>query len=227
MVTTVQITDPVRRFVTCLQIVSSILRNSELVEDAQLKRDAYDAIAGYWCELLIAVLVAVDFMDENSQELEALRHLLPLGNPSLVGYFLKIFAPTVIINVALECLGTAKLQLIMEDSILRAKDTAKQVLSAFLYTDLRLPKRLEYLELLLNKHKGHRFTTELIFFKVVQLFAFAKLSQEDEAEIRRLLAKSVDVVVSADSQVERNQLKNRVLADLEKKRLTQIAPKAS
>jgi hypothetical protein len=60
MVTTVQITDPVRRFVTCLQIVSSILRNSELVEDAQLKRDAYDAIAGYWCELLIAVLVAVD-----------------------------------------------------------------------------------------------------------------------------------------------------------------------
>jgi predicted MPP superfamily phosphohydrolase len=136
---TVQITDPVRRFVTCLQIVSSILRNSELVEDAQLKRDAYDAIAGYWCELLIAVLVAVDFMDENSQELEALRHLLPLGNPSLVGYFLKIFAPTVIINVALECLGTAKLQLIMEDSILRAKDTAKQVLSAFLYTDLRLP----------------------------------------------------------------------------------------
>jgi hypothetical protein len=61
----------------------------------------------------------------------------------------------------------------------------------------------------------------------VQLFAFAKLSQEDEAEIRRLLAKSVDVVVSADSQVERNQLKNRVLADLEKKGLTQIAPKAS
>jgi hypothetical protein len=217
----VQPTDPVRRFMTGLQIVSTILRNSELVEDADMKRSAYDLITTYWCEILIGVLIAVDFLEDDPREREAINSFLPLNNKKLAMYFLKVIAPTVVINIALESLGTAKLQLTMEHTIKENKYTAKQVFSTFHYVDLGLPNRFTFLSNLLSAHRGSRFVSELIFFKVVQVFAFGKMSDREEDEIKDLLNKSVDIIISAKSQVERSRLKNRVLEDLKKRRLAQ------
>jgi hypothetical protein len=209
------------RFVAALQIASAILRNSELVDDIELKHRAYGLITGYWCEVLIGVLVTVDFLEDDSRELEAIASLLPLNNPALAAYFLKVIAPTVVMSVALECLGTAKLQLIMERSLRERTEAVRQVLDTFLYTDLELPDRFSYLDALLRKYEGNRFIGELIFFKIGQIFMFRTLSDTDEATVRKILARSIGVIVSADSQVAKDRLKNRVLADLEKKRLTQ------
>ena len=216
----VQVTDPVRRFLSCLQITSAILRNSELVDDPALKLRCYETLTQYWCEVMTAVIIAVDFMEEP-RELEALSSLLPLDNPALIRYFLKVLVPTVIMSIALESLGTGKLQLIIEQVIESPGKAAQHLLSTFMYVDLRLPKRVEFLEALLENHKGNRFMAELIFFKIASIYGFSKLSEKEEGEMRKLVASSMDIILSAKSHVEKNKLKNRVLADFEKRRLSQ------
>ena len=88
-----------------------------------------------------------------------------------------------------------------------------------------LTNRFRVLGNLLNLYKGNRFVCELIFFKVVQMFAFAKLSDPEEDEVRGLLTKSIDVILAAGSQKEKNRLRNRVLEDLKRKRLNQSLPR--
>jgi predicted MPP superfamily phosphohydrolase len=213
--------DPGRRFMGCLQIASAILRNSELVEDPDLKLDAYETITGYWCEVIIGVLIAVEFLEDDPKSSEVFADLFPAERHGLATYFLKMLAPIVVMCVTLESLGTAKLQLIMEQCLKAPQPIAKQVLNTFLYVDLNFRERFKFVAELLDQHKGNRFVAELIFLKIAGIFGYARLTDKEESEVKTLLARSIDVVLTADSHKEKNRLKNRVLADIEKRRLTQ------
>lgn len=211
---------PAARFAEALLAACKVLRNSELIDDVPLKESAYKKLVGYWCEMLIAILVAVVFMEEDPRAFKIVEGFLPVNNKGLAHYFLKILTPNVVFSIVRECLGTGKLELIIANA-LRAEDaeTARRVLDTFLYLDLDLPDRFVHVEDLMRRFEGHRFVSELIFVKLGIIFVFMELSGRDEAHVRRLLARSINAVYSAGNRVERDRLKNRVFADMERKRL--------
>jgi predicted MPP superfamily phosphohydrolase len=207
------------KYLEALRIGSSILRNSELVDDLDLKKRVYSQFSQCWCEIMIAVLVSVESADENSQGLEVLRGFLPTENTRLAAYLLKMLAPNVIIALAVESMGTAKLRLVIENKLSEPITTVEGVISTFLSVDLDFPNRFQALSNLLDKHKKNRFVAELVFFKLMQLFFFARLDARDEATVRELLGDSVTSMLSIGTQVERNKIKSRLLAGLEKTKL--------
>jgi hypothetical protein len=214
-----RINGPIGKYLEALRIGSAILRNSELVDDLDLKKRVYSQFSQCWCEIMISVLMSLDSADENSQGLEVLRGFLPAENAKLASYLLKMLAPNVITALAVESMGTSKLKLVIEDKLSSATTTVEGVINTFLSVDLEFPDRFKALTSLLNKYKKNRFVAELVFFKLVQLFFFARLNDKDEVKVRELLGEALTSMLSTGTLHERNQIKSRLLAGLEKTKL--------
>jgi predicted MPP superfamily phosphohydrolase len=225
------------RYLEALSIGSAILRNSELVGDVSLKDAAYAAFSRDWCEILIAV---VSSLDDSSKEhglsdptnraerrdegaLQLLKGMLPLENPALANYFQRMLVPNVIISLALEAIGTAKLQLVMERH--RAKDnaTVEHVLDTFLATDLRLPKWTQQLDELLNSFSRNRFVCQLIFFKLFQLYMLGRLPAGDEERVRAMLGETITMMLpesrSRNKEIVKANVRGNFLKSIERRRL--------
>jgi predicted MPP superfamily phosphohydrolase len=218
-------TEAFPRFVAALQATSAVLRNSELIEDAALKHEAYAAVADCWAEALIAILIAVDFLADDATVVQVIASLLPVDHAGLATYFLKVIAPNVILTMALESLGTPKLEVVIEKAIAEDNKTVREVLDAFLYFDLNLAKRFQYIEGLLKRHRKNRFVSELVFFKLAQAYLLKRLSEGDEKAIRALLREALETMFANKDKGEKDLLKNRVIASFEKKRLLKGAGK--
>jgi hypothetical protein len=208
---------PISRYWEALRVASCILRNSELL-DGEPKGAAYKILSECWCELVVAVLVSVE-LDDGKGALSVIRGLLPVENPTLATYLLKMMAPNVIISLALASIGTPKLQLIMEKEN-ESKDFAvRRLLNTFLYTDLELPKRFEFMTSMLKDFGKNRFISELVFFKSVELFLFRRLQKAEEGKVRSLLGDSMTLMLSIDNKQQSDSQKQRLVATLEKARL--------
>lgn len=207
------------KYLEALRIGSAVLRNSELVDDVELKRTAYRLFVNCWCEIMIAVMASIDSADDENQGLAALRSFLPPENPKLATYLLKMLAPNVIMSIAAESLGTAKLQLLINESISDSETTVERVLSTFLAVDLGFDSRFKALKALLQLTKGKRFTAELVFFKLMQLYLTGRITEKDAVSIKGLLGDSVSAMMSLDTGHERAATKVRLLASLERLKL--------
>ncbi|MEO8020419.1 MAG: metallophosphoesterase [Polaromonas sp.] len=214
-----RLTGSVGKYLEALRIGSAVLRNSELVNDLPLKHSVYKQFAQCWSEIMIAVILSVDSKDKENQGLDVLRSLLPTGNPTLAAYLLKMLAPNVIMSLAAESLGTAKLQLIIEDHIKTAASTVEKLTSTFLSVDLEFSGRFKALQSLLDAHKNNRYVAELIFFKLMQLYFFSRLNDRDLISIREVIGSAVTLMMSVESQNDRNAMKSRLLSGLDKSRL--------
>jgi predicted MPP superfamily phosphohydrolase len=214
-----RLTGSVGKYLEALRIGSAVLRNSELVDDLPLKHSVYKKFAHCWSEIMIAVIISVDSKDKENQGLEVLRSFLPVGNPNLATYLLKMLAPNVIMSLAAESLGTAKLQLIIEEHIKTATSTVETLTSTFLAVDLEFPGRFKSLQTLLDTHKSNRYVAELVFFKLMQLYYFSRLNDRDLISIREVIGSAVTLMMSIGSLADRNSMKSRLLSGLEKSRL--------
>lgn len=219
------------RYLEALRISSSILRNSELVGDVALKRRAYGELSDGWCQILIGVMLALDSdgqgeisetVDKKQRDpvLQLLQGLLPIDNPGMAKYLKRLIVPNVIISLALESIGTSKLQRVMEDHCAAAPTTIQRVLDVFLMVDLRLPKWTHHLESLLRDQHKNRFVCELVFSKLFQIFMLGRLRAIEEDKVKGLLAESITLMVSETRGSQKARMKGQFLNNLEKRRLT-------
>lgn len=219
----------VHRYLESLRVASSILRNSELVGDVALKREAYAEFADGWCRVLIGTTLALDGMEElpgssgngkrEDPVLGLLQGLLPVDNPGVAKYLLKLIVPNVIVSVALESIGTSKLQMIIEEHGKSATSTVQRVLDVFLLVDLRTPRWIHHLDTLFQQYHKNRFVCGLIFAKLFQVFMLGTLRPDEEHQVKGLLAEAITSMVSENRATYKNRIKARFLSDLEKKRL--------
>jgi hypothetical protein len=209
----------ISRYWEALRIASCILRNSELIDDSDLKSSGYKFLSECWCELVVAVLVSVE-SEDNKTVLSTVRGFLPVDNPALAKYFLKMMTPNVIISLALESIGTPKMQLIMETENLSKDFAIKRLLNTFLYVDLDLPKRFDVMTDMLKDFGKNRFVSELVFFKTVELFLFRRLQKSEEIKVRTLIGDAMTLMLSINNKQQSNIQKQHLVAALEKSRLS-------
>lgn len=222
----------VGRYLEALRIASSILRNSELVRDVALKEQSYSEFADGWCRILIRVMTALG--DEGDPEisptigekrkdpvLRLLEGLLPGDNPGMARYLKKLIIPNVIMSLALESIGTAKLQKVMAKHYSTADTTVERLLDVFLMVDLRLSDWAHNLEAFLRRFHKNRFVCELVFSKLFQVFMLGRLRPAEEHKVKGLLAESLTLVLAEDRGPQKTLIKGAFLTNLKKKRLTQ------
>lgn len=218
------------RYLEALRIASSILRNSELVGDLTLKEEAYDEFTVGWCRILIGVTASLDdgsekqispTVDEKREDpvLHLLQGLLPTDNPGMAKHLRRLIIPNVIISLAMESLGTTKLQRVMEAHNKVTTETVQQVLDVFLMVDLRMSNWPHHLERLLNQHHKNRFVGELVFAKLFQIFMLGQLRKKEEDKVKAMLSESIGLMLSENRSLQKARIQGNFLTNLEKKRL--------
>lgn len=218
----------VAKYLNALGIASSILRNSELVGNVALKEVAYDEFTKGWCSFLIEVIEALNgkgegsllaTVDRNDPVGRLLKGMLPSDNPGMAMYMQKLVMPNVIVSLAVESLGTSKLQSVIERHISSSRTTVQRVLDVFLIVDLRLPNWTGRLDRLLRDNSKNRFVSELIFTKLFQIFMLGRLRAGEEEKIKGMLAEAITLMVSEKRGSHKAYMKGKFLNSIEKKRL--------
>lgn len=210
--------DMASNFFEALQTASAILRNSELINDAELKLSAYKKLARYWCQLLLVVLALVEhYVDAQSEKPpEDIVSNIP---PELGVYMMKMLMPTAVFSMARESLGTSKLELMIKNDIDTSPETVCKLFSAFLYADLELGNRLKILKDLTIQKGASRFLLELVFHKLMHIYMFRKLSHKEEELIKPILADIYTQFSDPKNQVVAGRIKSSFLSKLDRDKL--------
>ncbi|MCK9387479.1 MAG: metallophosphoesterase [Sulfuritalea sp.] len=208
----------VTNFLNALQTASAVLRNSELINDAELKYSAYTKLINYWCQALIVILVSIECC-EDEREKEAVREIIPTMPEPLAIYMMKLLIPNVIFAMAFESLGTSKLELMIKKDIKESPTTVGRLLNTVLYVDLELADRLDMLKALAADNRAGRFLIEIVFFKLLHLFMFRRLRDNEERQIKLMLGELFARLSDANSQHAINNIKNHLIKNLDRKKL--------
>lgn len=223
----------VGRYLEALRIASSILRNSELVDDVALKQRSYSQFSEGWCKILIGVTSALDehandtvsisdSVESKKQDpvVHLLERLLPTDSPGMAKHLKKLIVPNVIISLAVEAIGTQKLQRVMEAHNSRSLETVQHFLDVFLMVDLRLPRWMNQLESLLQKHHKNRFICQLVFTKLFEIYMLGRLRATEEEKVKGMLSESIALMVSESRSDRKTRMKGAFLNNLTKRRLS-------
>ena len=203
-----------KKFITCLITVSTILRNSELIEDASLKSSAYGKIIDYWAHVLIGTITSVDNLSQNKKdEFKAVFKGLPV---EMLDYLVKMLIPNAVFSMIYESMGTAKLQLVIDEhNKLAADNYLHNLLHTMLYVDLTLPDYIEKISDCIKKAPS-KYYLELIFMKLVHIYTFKSQNTSDAAKIR-MLAANIYIQFNGDgTNFQKNIQKDQFIKNLEK-----------
>lgn len=206
-------------FVSALQITSTILRNSELIDNASLKREAYQKIIGYWAQLMLVVLLVVELRDE-AEELRGLKDLEKAMAESGMdfGFVMKLLAPRAVFGLILESLGTSQLEVLVNEHAESAKHCVEQLTSTVLQIDLSLNGYLTAAERFVDKFNKHRFALSLLSMKLMEMYTLKSLPEAHVTGIQKLLSEIHVLASSPASLPQRNFQKMQFLAAIKRRR---------
>ena len=195
-------------YVDALKLSCAILRNSELVNDPELKTRLYSKLLNYWADIMIWLLSTIN--NANEDQVEKLAKLLPAGGNIDPSWLAKVAMPNVIFASIHDTLGTAKLQRIICAHLEKDElELVTRLLSTVLYVDLTLEDYLEKLEELLLKAQGHRLTKDIVFLKLLELYHLKHLSKAEAERVARMAGR-----VYAELNAGRSGREQTILKDM-------------
>lgn len=160
----------VGRFVESLRAFSMILRNSELVDDIELKRESFDAVLRHWSNTAIAVILATIGQSQHLKlEYESGKAINLADHGIEVEALIRTIVPQMIVSVMCEALATPKLQLFVLEKTGDPK-TLVRGLAIFLAIESNDDQGPELVRSFVNDHKSNNFVLQLVFFKLIGLF---------------------------------------------------------
>lgn len=177
----------VDKFFSSLLTASAILRNSELLNDADFKNEAYSKLTRYWCQMLLVVVAIVEYCFDEQEKL-AIQETIPDMPDEYGKYIMKMFIPNAIFAMARESLGTTKLELMIRQDIEHSSESICKLFSTILYSDLELKGRISLLKDLIDQPNASRFLIELVFFKLLHIFMFKNITSHEADKTKQLLA---------------------------------------
>jgi Calcineurin-like phosphoesterase len=213
----------VTRFAETLRISSIILRNSELIDDAKLKHESFERVVYYWCQLLLAGMSVVELLADDSSE-KALKEMAPKIEPAVARYILRLLVPNVVFALVFESLGTEKLELVLRNEWSNSKESVRRLLTAVLYADLRLQDWIEKIDELSRGRDANRFLLELLFFKVVHIITFRKLTSGEEKKLKNLAGDLFGRINSASDHRTREGMKAKIVSALNRSQVLRSLP---
>ncbi|SAK56181.1 Calcineurin-like phosphoesterase superfamily domain protein [Caballeronia temeraria] len=173
-------------FISALQITSAILRNSELIDDGDLKRSAYRRIAHYWCEILLMAIFSVELRHDNEAFVE-IKKIMPMFDEQTFDYLLKLVVPNVIGSIMFEYLGTNQLEVVLKEHAEGSQYAIERLVSTMLQIDLSVPGYLDAVEKLSKDEKTNKFTKSILFMKLLEKYMFKSMPSAEAERLRKLV----------------------------------------
>ncbi|MDM0032062.1 metallophosphoesterase [Variovorax sp. J22P271] len=205
----------VGRLIETLRAFSVVLRNSELVDEVSLKRDAFRSVLLLWSTVTLAAIVSVlealktdNFVDEEGKS---------FAIPDQMKHLMRAIIPQMMISFMTESLSTPKLQLFVREQQ-KSDQTLIKTLSVFLALDADDEHAISMTASILQKFGGNSFVVELIFFRLIHLYFFKEVQGARFNELRSLLG-TVFAKLKGGGIGETAFLKSSFLESLDKKAL--------
>ncbi len=189
---------PYIQFIMALQACSIVLRNSELVDDVNLKANAYDKLLALWSELLIGLVLAVDLSPQDTEG-TALAPVVKDLAPETAKHLTKILVSFVVFALIRENLGTPTLEKLTNDHLDTADHNIERMIDTFLCADLDLPKYMDRLEAL-AKSIDSQFQLEIVFTKSLAMMLMKYLPEDHAKRLIALMGKALTKMSSAGSK---------------------------
>lgn len=176
----------VGRFVDSLRAFSMILRNSELVDDYELKRLSLEVALDHWANTANAVILGTI---EEAQRIELQyssgENKRITENVEKLSYLVRALVPMMVVSLMTESLSTPKLELFVIEQV-RKTDVLVRILAVSLLLDGESPKRFEEVRSLIKEHSGNGLVVEMVFFRLLGIF-MDNTRSSSSAEAREIL----------------------------------------
>lgn len=204
----------VGRFVESLRAFSMILRNSELVDDVELKRECFQLALEHWANTAIAVILAVT---EQTKRIK-LRHkdgtsTALADEEEMVSTVATALIPQMVVTLMAETLATPKLELFAREGVEDTR-TLVRTLAIFLSLDAEDSLSIVMARNLLKQFRNNSFIVQMLFFKLLSVY-IARGGNGDSADLRELLADTF-VAMNGATLVNTMALKSRFLSQIDK-----------
>jgi predicted MPP superfamily phosphohydrolase len=150
------------RFMEALRAFSMILRNSELVDDVELKEKCFKLALELWAKVTLFAVVTVADKPSISSGSES-KHAM---SPEQLRLILRMFIPQFILSVMRDCISTPKLQFFIRQ---QTKDTRTLVraFAVFLALDIDDDTAIDLTKSLIHDHRKNAFVIEMTFFRLL------------------------------------------------------------
>lgn len=205
-------------FIGALKAYSNILRNSELIDDVELKKKCLNDVLVMWSKIIVSTINHInstnpeDFPDDPPAQFGAL-------NQSQFKEFFKLMVPQIVSSLMIESLATPKLEIF----VLAETDNSTQCIS-FLSTILALEnfnkQSIQSIRKLLKKFGNNNIITQTVFIRLITLYYYEAPSSSLDA-IRDCIGDVFAALRGASSR-ERSALKGQFLQHIDQKRADKL-----
>lgn len=205
-------------FIGALKTYSNILRNSELIDDIELKKNCLNDVLTLWSKIIVATMGYLNQLDPEEFP-EELPTQFGYMSPIQFKSFAKIMIPQLVSSLMTESLATPKL----ESFVLVETNNSSQCIS-FLSTMLAVENlnkhSMQAVRKLLKEASANNIVTQALFIRLLTLYYFeAPTSSLDE--IRDCIG-DVFNVLRGSTRNERSVLKGKFLQHLDEKRASNL-----
>lgn len=205
-------------FIGALKSYSSILRNSELIDDVELKRACLNDVLTLWSKIIVATTSYLNQLDPDEFTGGLPTQFGPMTSSQFKN-IAKLMIPQLVSSLMTESLATPKL----ETFVLAETNNPSQCVS-FLSTMLAIENlnkhSMQAVRKLLKEAGTNNIVTQAIFIRLLTLYYFeAPASSLDE--IRDCIGDMFNVLRGSTNN-ERSFLKGKFLQHIDEKRATNL-----
>jgi len=204
-------------FIASLRILSIVVRNSELVDDVNLKRESLSLAIEYWAKILVSALEMVSTVDIDTDEFKTI--LMLKGNEETVRQLMRLIIPQALVSMMSECLSTPKLQPFLAE-IGSVDEPIVSCLASLAALDGGEKEGAAMVRAVLQKYGKNGLIAQIVFFKLMSIYFLKYMDGGQISGIRDCLAEAFAVFRGASARVKAGA-KAKFLETLDRKLSTQ------
>jgi hypothetical protein len=181
-----------------MMLLSKVVRNSELMTDAELKRSAVGSALKHWSSFICLFLNSFERFTAsaaNSSEVREAFEKLPAQAKGYIEHFIKVLLPVLTTQVVYGSLGTDKLRGVFDTLLQDDQPLVTQMILAFLLLDVASANRsntgvaIKKVEEFIKGH-GTRYLNELISMKLLTMYYTPNIGKANRERIERIYAQT-------------------------------------
>ncbi len=217
------IKDPGQRLMVGLLLYSGVLKNMELIGDAEKRRHLHNVWRGWGLFLQLSLSVATELARRRRLRINGVLYEFnaPKGmSDSELARVIALLMPTGISQVMSGALGTEKLERQLTDPELEPDGSPLifEFFRATMIAELRLSATLGALQVAFDKLNSSRYLLEALTLKIAQLRRVDRLRPEHRQRVTELLAKAISDLKGGD-RASRLRERDRQIVRLQKETL--------
>lgn len=202
-------------FIGALKVYSNILRNSELIDDVELKKACLNDVLTLWAKIIIA---STDFlngasMDDVPEDIPARFGAL---NEDQFRDFVRLMIPQLITALMAESLATPKLETFIIDEASNESQCIR-FLSTMLAIENLNKKSIQVIQKLLKEDGSNNIILQAVFVRLLTLYYF-EAPTASLGSLKECIGDAFSALRGGSSSQERSILKGKFLQHIDEKR---------